>query len=147
MTLDPKLTDTHILALTLYGECQFPTKHDKDRPSLDVMLALGCLIRNQVRAGESYAAICGLCSCWSASRPKVQAKVLEMREALLAGPVTDPLYTEAAWVAIGIVNGYCRDLIKGATKAHAVGDERPAWAQKRIPTLTFARHSFYAETA
>lgn len=138
MTLDPKLTDAHLLALTLYGESR--------SASLEEMIALACLIRNQVAAYDlSVQTLCTAHGCWDAiAQPGNHAKVQERLTELLTGTVTDPQYLQAAWIATGILNGWCPDVIKGATKAHpANAMPRPDWAQHTIPILNYARHTFY----
>jgi hypothetical protein len=95
--------------------------------------------------GSTYAEECGDCDCWSPEKNEgSHARTLVMRDQLLTGVVTDHKYIEAAWVAAGMIHGYCRDVLKGATESHPVGElPRPEWAQHRIPALSYAKQSWY----
>ena len=142
MTLDTRLTDAHLLALTLYGEAR--------SSALEEMIALACLIRNRVtHLDASWSNLCVSHACWDAEKQAGNhAKVQERITELLTGKVTDPLYLQAAWIATGILNGWCPDVIKGATAAHPSTEvPRPEWAQQKIPLLNYARHTFYAVSA
>ena len=143
MTFDPKLTDIHILALTLYGET-IGIKH-RTPAALEELVALGCKIRNRVLNGSSYRVECVQCDCWYPERNEgSHLRVMAAMEHLLTGTVTDPRYLEAAWVALGMIHGYCRDVLKGATESHPVSElPRPEWAQHRIPAFSYAKQSWY----
>lgn len=137
MTFDPRLTDLHILALTLYGQAR--------NASIEEQIALGCKLRNRVINGSSYSVECLKEDCW---HPEVKAgnteKVVAVMDRLLNGTVTEKQYIESAWVALGMINGYCRDVLKGATDGHPVNAlPRPEWAQRRVPALSYAKQSWY----
>lgn len=137
MTFDRALTDLHILALTLCGMAR--------NASIEEQIALGCKLRNRVLNGSSYRVECAKEACWHADvKAGNTEKVLALMHAVLNGSAVDLQYREAAWVAVGILNGFCRDVLNGATEGHPANEvPRPAWARSKKPHLNYARQTWY----
>lgn len=145
------LTDTHVLACTLYGEAR--------SESTEGILAVACVIRNRVKSdwgndkkpdwwGEGFRGVClrpAQFSCWSPAGGEGNFKKLEqLVAALKVGPVSDARYKECAWIATGVINDWVRDVVKGADHYHtAAMTPRPVWAQKHTPVIQVAKHVFY----
>lgn len=146
------LSDVHVLAATLYGEAR--------SESTEGILAVACVIRNRVKAdlkndgkpdwwGEGYRGVClrpAQFSCWAPEGGEGNHKKLaELVAKLKVGPVDDPRYKEAAWIATGVINDWVRDTVKGATHYHVASMvPRPKWAQNHVPILQVKTHLFYA---
>jgi hypothetical protein len=145
------LTDTHVLACTLYGEA-------RSEPT-EGILAVACVIRNRVNAdlgndhkpdwwGEGYRGVClqpAQFSCWSpAGGAGNYAKLEAIVAQLKVGPVTDPRYVECAWIATGVIKDWVRDITGGADHYHTIAMQpRPTWAQTKVPIKSIGRHMFY----
>lgn len=148
-----KLSETQILAVTLYGEA-------RSEP-VEGVIAVASVIRNRVNAdlgndgkadwwGEGFKGVClarRQFSCWAPEGgPGNFAKVEALVTKLSAGDaVTDARYIECAWIATGVIKGWCRDTVKGATHYHTVQMiPRPSWAQALVPVTQVRNHLFYA---
>ncbi len=145
------LTDTHVLACTLYGEA-------RSEPT-DGILAVACVIRNRVKAdlghdqkpdwwGEGYRGVClkpAQFSCWTPAGGQGNFdKLAQLVADLKVGPVTDPRYVECAWIATGVIKDWVRDITNGSDSYHTVAMQpRPSWAQNHTPVKQVARHLFY----
>lgn len=136
------LTDTHILACTLYGEA-------RSEPT-EGILAVACVIRNRVNTdlkqdkrpdwwGEGYRGVClqpSQFSCWAlAGGEGNHKKLAELVAQLKVGPVTDPRYLECAWIATGVIKDWVRDVTFGADHYYApkAVSQPPKWAKGFVP--------------
>ncbi len=145
------LSDTHVLACTLYGEAR--------SESVEGILAVACVIRNRVKAdlggdgkpdwwGEGYRGVClqpKQFSCWTPEGGAGNfAKLEGIVQALKVGPVTDPRYIECAWIATGVIKDWVRDVTNGADSYHSVAMiPRPSWAQNHAPIKQIGKHLLY----
>jgi len=144
------LTDTHVLACTLYGEA-------RSEP-VEGIIAVGCVIRNRVQAdlgndgqpdwwGEGYRGVClkpMQFSVWNDDDSGNHKKLVGLVAQLKAGPVTDPVYIQCAWIATGIIKDWALDVTNGSDHYHAASMQpRPVWAQPHVPYKQVGRHLFY----
>lgn len=145
------LSDVHILACTLYGEAR--------SESTESILAVACVVRNRVKAdlgndgkpdwwGEGYRGVClkpWQFSCWHPEGGAGNyARMVKLVADLKVGPVTEPRYTECAWIATGVINDWVRDVSMGADHYHQVSlTPRPSWAQAKTPIKQVGSHLLY----
>lgn len=141
-----RLTDTAILALTLFGEA-------RSEP-IEGIVSVGNVIQH--RAADVKArwpkTVRGVClqpyqfSAWNPiGGEKNYQRVVQMAETLARGD--DPKHAgfeECAFVATGLMKKALRDRVKQATHYHtATLTPRPSWAQRHTPTIQVGAHVFY----
>ena len=152
------LTDRQLVACTMLGEARGDAG---DGSSVEEQLAVGCLIRNRVRAprrfGRSYRTVClarGQFSCWW--RWGGEANYLWLLERVkhltLDTPEADPgvagLVGQALWLAEGVVTGQILDVSGGADHYYAPAAMVPAgrvpdWALEQEVVAAIGGHLFY----
>lgn len=125
------LTDLDALILTIWGEAQ--------GEPIEGQIAVGCVIRNRVTHGKSFADVClapKQFSCWEEN-----SHMGDALEHLMSGK-PDAILKQAQWVAQGIINNVVLDNTKGATHYYADYIPAPTWAQ-HVPVLAkIGRHIF-----
>lgn len=126
------LSDTQVLACTLYGEAR--------SESPEGILLVANVIRNRVvdkRWPDDYRGVClqpWQFSCWRKDGGEGNYNKLATLVAALKQGVADPRYLECAWIATGVVNGWVRDTAFGADHYHTVKmNPKPKWAQGFVP--------------
>jgi len=147
------LTDTEIVALTLWGEIRNGTPAD--------ITAVANVIRNRRESGRWGASFRTVClwpsqfSCWAPIGGPLEARnhhlVLE-RVAQLRGPVdnVDPKLTECLRVARALVRGDLAATVGRATHylTKALFERKPPkWAAGRQPDFTVGPHVFFEHVA
>lgn len=142
------LTDAQILALTLWGE-------GRGEP-VEGRIAVGCVIRNRVQLskwGDSYPRVClapWQFSCWRRQGGAVNyERVMEQARRFANGEESgDTILRECGWIAHGIIAGWLRDRVDGATHYYAPAamtpkGKLPAWAIGQQPCAFVGGHVFY----
>lgn len=126
------MTDTEVLALTLYGEARGEPIESK--------VGVACVIRN--RAAHSQRSISAIClaphqfSCWTEERDQMAAA-----QASLPNP--DPVLAECLFLASGIVGGQLRDNTHGANHYYATSIAAPKWAVNQPVLAHLGHHLFF----
>lgn len=144
--LTQSLSDTEVLALTLWGETR--------SESLDGIAAVGCVVRNRVadhgkRFGQSFRDVClkpWQFSCWWEDGANTRA-VRATAEQLAAGNAPAQL-GESLWIATGIIDRAIRDRTRGATHYLTVELLRlqpPRWVGHMTHCVTIGAHAFFRE--
>jgi N-acetylmuramoyl-L-alanine amidase len=145
------LSDEEVVGLTIWAEAR--------QEPLTGRVAVGCIIRNRVRAqqrrfGLTYREVClkpWQFSCWlpqggeSNHRALLeQAKMLATTNATPAMPLRNAL-----WIAQGVMNDTVEDIVKGATHYYSPDAMKPKgrvpdWAHPpAVLTAVIHRHRFY----
>lgn len=141
------LTDKQALTLTLWGEA-------RGEP-LDGKIAVASVIRNRVKAGQSYRAVCLApfqFSCWNDGDDENHRKLMSLtRQLLMQEPARDtlqPTFLSCARVADQTIAGITADPTKGATHYVTIdllNAHPPKWLSAMKLTRVIGNHAFFKE--
>lgn len=148
--LDPalpvdRLTPPQVAICTVYGEA-------RSEPP-EGIIAVAHVLAHRVAAGRFGSDLRAVClqpfqfSCWNpVGGERNYQRVADLVRLLASGaPVTDPVVRQVAYLVHGVVDGYVRDTVKGATHYHTAAlTPRPAWARDQVPVKQAGAHVFYA---
>ena len=129
--------DTALLAALIYGEARGETLVGK--------LAVACVVRNRVQYprwwGDSWKSVISKKAQFSCMTPgdRNYDDVVRALEGKFGNEIS---YRECRWAAVGAVEGWYKDITKGANHYHAKYVS-PAWAKGRKPLLQIGPHLFY----
>ena len=134
------LSETEILALTIYGEAR--------GESISGQVAVGQVIRNRkFKLAQSYHEICLAkfqFSCWNNDDPNL-AVLLEIGDRLLTGEFVSEI-KQQIWISDGIINGMAIDETHGARNYLNVtlwsSSNAPLWSKNMQNTQVIGRHVF-----
>lgn len=130
-------SDTALLAALIYGEARGETLVGK--------ISVACVVRNRVLNpkwwGRSWKEVILKRSQFSCMTPvdKNYDDVLGALEGKFANEIS---YRECRWAAVGAVEGWYRDITKGANHYHTEAI-LPHWAKGKLPTVHIGNHLFY----
>lgn len=140
------LSNRQIVALTIWGEA-------RGEP-VEGQLAVGCVIRNRVRNGAGWSAVCLApmqFSCFNADSQERSAmlsvcQTLSHESELAAqGVALSPVLRQCLWLADGIIDGSALDVTHGATHyltCAIYATFPPKWAQNTPVLDTIGQHVF-----
>lgn len=128
------LTDVQALGCTLVAEAGGDWR--EGHSSVEERLAVGCTIRNRVRAASRRKTYRDVVlaplqfSCWNPGPDANHQRLMQLAAKLVAGePVTDPLVIESLWLAEGIIQHLVQDRVGGANHYYAPKAMKPAGAK------------------
>ena len=136
------LTDVEVVAATLWGEGRNQTVYGR--------LAIAWVIKNRMaRRHQTAAEVClspAQFSCWwPFGGTANHAAMLRLLQAL--AQYDDPVWHECLWVAKGVLDGLCRDVVAGAdhyvTTTLLNSEGRPDWIAAMTCTARIGDHTFY----
>lgn len=141
------LTDTDVLAATLWGEARGEPIEGK--------IAVACVIRNRLatgRWGKTYTSVCRATkqfSCWNSSEDANHVALMALVARVQQGDhVEDAVLDECYWVAQGVIGLDLSDRSNHATHYHVASmNPRPKWALDQSPCAVAGSHLFYRNIA
>lgn len=140
-----QLSDTEILALTIYGEA-------RGEP-IEGQIAVANVINNRfLNNPKKYKSISEVCleplqfSCWNMNDPNY-TMLLELGSQIFYGPVPDNFtLKQCVWIATGIINDSLLDNTKRSknymTKTLYYSYDKPTWAIKAKVNVELGNHVF-----
>ena len=125
--------DIDTLARTIYGEARGETLKGK--------IAVAHVVLNRVKAKSWWGrTIHGVCrkpwqfSAWNANDPN--------RPRMERVTISDRLYRDCLYAAVGAIQGHLKDPTKGSCHYHTRA-VAPRWSQGKRPVVTIGAHRFY----
>lgn len=142
-----QMRDGIALLLTLFGEA-------RGEP-IEGQIAVGNVIRNRVRQGKKWAAVClapAQFSCWFEEASPNTAGLYLIAEALLLSvtppviPTEKPAFQQCGWLATGLMAGDVLDNTGGAlnyvSEALYQSPKCPAWARTAKSSVLLGSQRF-----
>lgn len=152
------LTHVQATACTMLAEA---AGDSLDGSSVEERIAVGCVIRNRVKAGRFGTSFRDVClkpkqfSCWNPGTDRNHVRLVEVAGELLKGVFPDPVMVETLYLAEGILGGAIIDRTRGATHYYAPDamvpeGSKPRWVYKNgrdgeehLPLCRVGRQRFY----
>ena len=140
------LSDVEVVAATLWGEARNQTVYGR--------IAIAHVIKNRMaRRAQTAHEVCLAklqFSCWwSVGGAANHAALLVLLNHL--ADYRDPVWLECLWVAKGVLDGVCRDVVKGAdhyvTTTLLNSTARPNWVLGMLCIGRVGDHTFYRSNA